>query len=560
MKLFLTQQEQHWVGMQKRPLRVGITTIPNQVLKVGDGAPRGFAIDLYRRIGAMTGLKFEFIYFATWNRVIEAAKRREVDLVFLAQKTSHRLAYLDFTDQVLTLRNRVIVNIAERKRDLDRLLSQGRIAVTEGSAIEEYLSAHYPGARLVPVKNMLEALQMLSKRRVDAAIAEPVRASYYMERYNLDNLKIARDLGYDYYLGIAGRNDRPVMNVILSKAVNALPKDWLEALKLKWGYIRHEIVLFDRQTLIYLGIALGIILPFSFYLYLTNRRLQKEIRARKEAMAQLGELLKERKQTGEILEQRVAEELERNRRQELLMLHQNRQAQMGELLSMIAHQWRQPLNNLALINQVLFTRFQRGEMNEAVMKEFLERSRENIEHMSATIDDFRDFYRMEEGRSLFRPADAIRKSVEMVRPAFEQEGIALEMDLDDAWEIFGFRNGLAQVIHNILNNARDALKERAAHEKRITIRMEQNGTERRICIEDTAGGIPEEIMERIFDPYFSTKKAKQGSGLGLYMSRKIVEEKLEARLLVTNTSKGARFCIELTTDEKESLLGSEENV
>ena len=553
IRLALTPDELKWIDDRQKPVTVGFTLIPNQVLMDEAGRYHGYAVDLYKKIEKLTGLKLRYVYYPTWQALIDAARNREVDVLFLAQKTSSRLKYLYFTDSVLTLENKIIVPMGKKNKGAVDSVSRGRIAVTRGSAVHEYLKKHYPYARIIPVNNLPEALKLVSSGAVEAAVAEPVRASYYMKLYNLDNLKMADRLGYDYYLGIASRNDEPVLNVILSKAVNAISDEELEALRLKWGYLRQQVMIFDRQTLIYLGIAFGIIIPFSGYLYLTNRRLSRETRAKKRAMNKLRELLKERKRLGDDLKKRVAEEVEKNRKHELLMLQQNRMAQMGELLSMIAHQWRQPLNNLSLLNHMINKKFEENRLDKEAMDHFRKASRRNIELMSGTIDDFRDFYRPEGKRRRFVINTVLEKTLEMVRPAFARDGISLESSLEGPYEICGYANGLAQVIHNILNNARDALKEHDSGAKRITVRLRKKEDRIVLSIGDTAGGVPAEILDRIFDPYFSTKSERNGTGLGLYMSKKIVEEQLDGKLCVHNGEEGAIFILDFaaTTEEEK---------
>ncbi len=257
----------------------------------------------------------------------------------------------------------------------------------------------------------------------------------------------------------------------------------------------------------------------------------------------VGILFEERKQFEEQLHIQIHKEMEKNKQQQLFLLQQNRLAQMGELINMIAHQWRQPLNNLFLINQLLVTKYKRKRLNATTMKYFEENSKKQITLMSETIDDFRNFFKIEENMQNFSLNETIINILHITNSTFENSGILLTFDSKKEIILFGHSNALRQVILNILNNAKDALLEKDPDEKKIFITIEDDEQNIYLNIEDTAGGIPKEIIDKIFDPYFSTKKEKNGTGLGLYMSKLIIEDQMKAKLTVQNTQNGAKFIL-----------------
>ena len=247
------------------------------------------------------------------------------------------------------------------------------------------------------------------------------------------------------------------------------------------------------------------------------------------------------------LRQKVDEEVEKNLHQQFVMIQQNRLAQMGEMISMIAHQWRQPLNNLSLMFQTFLLKHQMGKLDDATVRKLRAESKKQIDFMSGTIDDFRDFFKPSREKSECRLDAVIVESIGIIAPAMEKEGIGISTQSCGDVTLYLYASELKQVIINILNNARDALAESTRADKRImieTICLEHAVT---IRIADNGGGIPEAIIERVFDPYFSTKMAKNGTGIGLYMSKKIVEEYLDGTLSVINESEGALFTITLHT-------------
>ncbi len=258
-----------------------------------------------------------------------------------------------------------------------------------------------------------------------------------------------------------------------------------------------------------------------------------------------GLLLEERKNYAKNLEKRIEKEVEKNKEQQLLMLQQNRLAQQGELISMIAHQWRQPLNNLSLLNQLLVSKYYKNKLDDEAIEYFQKNSKKQIELMSRTIDDFRNFFKDEESKKEFSVNDVVEDTIEMIKPITQKNNISITFKAEKNFQVLGFLNNFSQVLLNILNNAKDALSAQEIENKNILITLKQNDNKILLCIEDNAGGIKEDLLDKIFDPYFSTKKEKNGTGLGLYMSKIIIQDQMNGKLFVQNTPNGAKFTISI---------------
>ncbi|MDD2273986.1 MAG: PAS domain S-box protein [Desulfuromonadaceae bacterium] len=239
---------------------------------------------------------------------------------------------------------------------------------------------------------------------------------------------------------------------------------------------------------------------------------------------------------------RTVEEL---RRQEQLLIQQSRQAAMGEMIGNIAHQWRQPLNTLGLYTQRLGYFYG----SPCFTKEFLDasvaKSNEIIQYMSRTIDDFRNFFSTEQDKSDFTADEAVKKVLSLVEANFKEHRIRVEIVNKKATTIHGFPNEYAQVLLNILINAKDALIERTIESPCLKITLDGKNGKSLVTVSDNAGGIPDDIIDKIFDPYFSTKGPQQGTGVGLFMCKNIIENKMSGKLSVRNSDKGAEFRIEV---------------
>jgi len=253
-----------------------------------------------------------------------------------------------------------------------------------------------------------------------------------------------------------------------------------------------------------------------------------------------------------ILEERVSKAIKELREKDIMMFHQSRLAQMGEMLSMIAHQWRQPLNAIASAN----TTFKLQTMMDKIDKDNIMKLTNNIEqyikHLSGTIDDFREFFKPKKQMQKTSLNELVNSSLMIIKQSLDDKSIKLIVELNSQNGFVSYANELKQVILNLIKNAEDVLIERKVDNPTIIIKTYEENGEYILEISDNAGGIPEEIKSKIFDPYFSTKSQKDGTGLGLYMSRIIVKDHCKGKIEVKNHNGGALFKITLKDLAKES--------
>jgi len=525
---FLNEDEKTWLKSLKSPLKVGITQIPNQVLKTKDGY-KGYFVDLSELIEKSLGVKFKYVYYDSWKELLEAAKNKEVDILFFAQKTKDRLKYFYFTDIVLLQHNKILSN-SKNILDVDvtNLLGK-KVAVVKGSAIEEFIKYNFPSIKTVPSASEKDCLSKLLKNRVDFAVVEPVRTSYYMRKSDINDLHISGLFPYDYKLRIASRKDMPELNIILNKAIEFIDPVEKKALALKWGYEKESFL--DKKTLFYLAGVFLLVLLFLFYLSLLNSKLKK-------AHKKLHLINK-------TLEERIKEEVKKSRQKDLAIINQSRFAQMGKAINMIAHQWRQPLNNLSILIQRIIIKCQKKDIDHNEIDKLKKKVFIQIQQMSKTIDDFRDFFKPKKEMTLFSLNDMIDTIVDIIDPIFKSSSIQIEVQKpNEVIMIKGYSTQLSQAILNILYNAKDALEENNIKEKKITLSLSIKDNKALIKIKDNAKGIKKEFINKIFDPYFSTK-GQNGTGIGLYMTKIIIQRHKGADIIAYNDKEGAVFEITL---------------
>lgn len=241
------------------------------------------------------------------------------------------------------------------------------------------------------------------------------------------------------------------------------------------------------------------------------------------------------------LENRITTEVEKNRLQTIQMLEQSRLAQMGEMISMIAHQWRQPLASIAAISSTLAL----DVMMDNYKKEFFEERLESIgdlsQHLSSTIDDFRGFFKENKEKEKATWEVITEGSLSIIEPTLLTHRINVERFYETHESLYTYVNEMRQVLLNIFKNAEDIFLEKKIDNATIRVRSYQKDSSLCLSIEDNGGGIPQELISKVFDPYFSTKEKKDGTGLGLYMSKTIIEEHCKGELTVRNTDTGALF-------------------
>ncbi len=245
------------------------------------------------------------------------------------------------------------------------------------------------------------------------------------------------------------------------------------------------------------------------------------------------------------LEEKIKTEVEKNRLKDRQMLHQSRLAQMGEMISMIAHQWRQPLTAIAASSASFGLKARLNKLDkESALKHSKEIAKYS-QHLSNTIDDFRNFFKQDKEKEATNYTYIVKSVLSIIQNSLTNKNIELVEELECHDSFISYPNELKQVVINLVKNAEDILLEKKIVDPKIMIKSYIDNGKYILEVSDNAGGIEEEIIDKIFDPYFSTKMRKDGTGLGLYMSKTIVEEHCNGKLTCFNSDEGAVFKIEL---------------
>lgn len=284
------------------------------------------------------------------------------------------------------------------------------------------------------------------------------------------------------------------------------------------------------------------------YSRIVASKLEEKVHELEDALLQRKRAEEELRRLNAGLEERIAAEVEKSREKDHIMAHQARLAAMGEMLSNISHQWRQPLNNVSLIVQNLQMAFEANELSHDSCRAYVQECTGLLSYMSRTIDNFRAFYHPDQERQLFTLFPVISDAVGLVRNDLASHGIAVEVVNEQDSQVNGFRNEFAQVLLNIIVNAKEAILLRQPLSPFVKIVCSKAGDSALITVADNGGGIDPELHDKIFDPYFTTKFKSQGTGVGLYMSKMIIEKHMAGRITLENTAVGSTVKIFLKSE------------
>jgi signal transduction histidine kinase len=283
----------------------------------------------------------------------------------------------------------------------------------------------------------------------------------------------------------------------------------------------------------------------------------------KELIINLNLKTSELTQLNKELEDRIREEVEKNREKDKIMYQHSRLASMGEMVGNIAHQWRQPLNAMTVLIQSFAIKNMTGKLTDEFIEKQVEEGLRLSKMMSETIDNFRNFFTPNRSRDYFD----LRKTIEDTINIAQEKDINVVLNCDKNIMVYGYQNEFSQVILNLLTNSIDSFnKQSSIYDKNILIEVKQKDQNIKLSFIDNGGGIDDKIIDRIFEPYFTTKHKSTGTGIGLYMSKQIIEKQMRGTLLASNITMNfdhdsyrcAKFDITLPLTENVNKLSEKE--
>jgi signal transduction histidine kinase/ABC-type nitrate/sulfonate/bicarbonate transport system substrate-binding protein len=507
----LSSQEQLYLNNKKSiTVCANINNMPYEINE--NNIYKGMVSEYLNILSALLDVKLEIKFFENSLKSIEALKNNECDIT--SQYNNHEKAENLYISEPSFNFSLVAVSKIEKPfvSQIEQIANE-KIAIVKGEYFKDILIQDYKISGNIEVDNINSGLEAVLSENATYFVDALPSIGYFLQKNYYSQLKIAGKFHDNFQIKFLTNDQK--LQVILNKVIRAIPESESTRIVNNWISIKYDE--FDKSIFIKLSIIFIIIIIIIYLKYILTERYNKK------------------------LKEDVQRQLEEIRKKDSALLNQNKLASMGEMIGSIAHQWKQPLNILQLNIEMLIDDYQDNLIDENFINNFRDKNIDIIKFMVITIDDFRNFFRVEKEKTLFDVKNAISKIVEMQKIYLKKRYIEVEV-IGTSFKAFGFATEFQQVILNLVNNAKDEMIKQKMTNGRIKIYVSEDGL---IKVIDNAGGVPENIIDQIFEPYFTTKGVGEGTGLGLHMSRTIVEEHLEGTIGVKNIDGGAEFFVKL---------------
>jgi polar amino acid transport system substrate-binding protein len=469
------------------------------------------------------------------------AKDKKCDLLNFVNQTQSRDQWLDFTDTVFIDEN-VIIGRIEMPVIQDLSKINATIAIPKGTAMYERIERYFPNLIIVPVNSQKEAFDYVEQKKADLTLRSLIISAYTIKEHSLFNLKILlKPKEFENELKIGVQKNEDILKSILNKGIASITQDDRNKIINKWVIVKYE----KESDYKYLFITLVFMVIISiFFLYRqyilkhNNDYLKEEVRKRTAQLENSNIILKQKKkelyQLNKNLQTKVIEEVEKNKQIQERLFKSDKLASMGEMISNIAHQWRQPLSVISTIATGVKLQKEINNLNDEELLKDMELINRNAQYLSKTIDDFRNFIRGDKTIEKYNLSNTIDNFIHIIEPSIKSHNINMILELNNDIFINGNPNELIQCLINLFNNSKDALIETKQENCLFIINTKTDNNIVNITIKDNAGGIPSSIISKIYEPYFTTKHKSQGTGLGLHMTYKLITEGMNGKIEVSN--------------------------
>jgi len=624
----LTKDEKKYLT-QKRKILMCVDPDWMPYERIYKGKHEGITSEYLNILEKKIGIPIQLVKTTSWAQTLSFAQKRKCDIISLATQTPSRLKYMNFTkpylDFPIVLATKVDKLFISNVEDI---IETKKIGIVKGYAIGEILKRKFPKNMIVDVTSVENGMNLVARGTLFGILDAMPPLAYVLQQNYIGELKIAGKLQDDFELGIAVRNDEPLLLDIFNKAINLIDPSKKQKIVNKYISVKFEKG-FDYNLFWQVFAVLLLIIIYGVYrhreLILTKNKLQSSInsfevllnsvieaifvyedevcidvndvavemfgykskeemiglRIEKFAYKKTLKIVKENfkkdvapyevlgvKKNGEVFnilvkgrntqlnnkKVRISTIIDTTtmKNQEKLLMQQSKMAAMGEMIDNIAHQWRQPLSLISTVSTGLELKLTYNTFQKEEALSELKNLNETTQHLSQTIDDFRNFFSSNKERSEFCVLKLINKNLTLFEGMFKSNNINIVFeDVQDVY-ITNYENELTQALLNVFYNAKDAMIKKKSN-KFIFISISKDSHWVSIRIKDNGGGIKKEVINKIFEPYFTTKHKSQGTGIGLYMTHQIIERNMKGSIEASNVSydyensnyKGAQFIIKL---------------
>lgn len=542
--LKLSEEEKCYINTHETiPVCINYDSFP--VDGYEDGNYIGMMADLYKIIEEKTGLKFVPIRSESRFDLARNIEEKRCKIFSITATKSDIFKTLKMTSPIEKVYFTLITTL-DKSFVYSPSALKNKLLLVKNKPFKDYLNNLYPYLNIEIEYDKKKRLEKLLQHRAYAIVTVDEEADYFIDKYGYGKLKINGFLAKDHKMevSIGVQRDEPVLYSILQKSIKLISPQQIQSIISRWRLTRyHEVVNYSLvwQVVLVMGVILLVMIYYQRKLKRFNHDLEGTVYNKTKELRELNNSLEA------TVQEKVNELVEKDE----ILTRQSKQAVMGEMLSMIAHQWRQPLNTISLkISNIQLDEMLSHSVTKEQLLKVLDDINNTIQYLSATIDDFKTYFQPNKNTVHTTTKDMLQKTMALLDARVKKENIEIQMEKIDNTPLNIYESEMIQVLLNIINNAIDAyLENKEETNRRIVIRTLKADKKIKIMIRDYAGGIEPEIKNKLFEPYFSTKD-KNGTGLGLYMSKMILEKQFHGTIDVQTKANSTTFIIEIPTDLK----------
>lgn len=516
----LSNSEKQYLDRQKT-IRICINPDNLPFGKNENGRYVGIGAEFMKIVQEQLQLTTRLVETENWKSTLKVVQKGECDLIPFIAETEERKSYLEFTEKYLEIP--IVLAVHQQTPFIDdvRKLHSKKVAIVKGYAFQTLLKTKYPNLEAIPVDSLEEGLQLVEQKKVFAHVDLLASITRYVQMNFIEGIKIGGKLDEKIEISMATTKPERMLVPIINKVIKDITEEKRQEILSRWIKITYEQV-HDYQTIKWItGIFLII-----FLLGVLRQQILRKYNRR--------------------LEERIKKELELSRKKDNLIFQQSKMAALGEMMGFIAHQWRQPLAELSMGQNILLGKAEYQKLSQEEAVSLIKKEQEIIRFMSKTIDTFQNFYQKNNTTGPFNLYSAYLDAKEVLSNTLSLNSIKLQEEIDPKLEIFGNKNDLSQVLFSIMQNSIYFLKKRKINPARMCVSIFANDTSLILEIADNAGSVEEKELPHLFDYGYSKRDGETPStGLGLYIAQLIINEKFHGHIHAANTDGGLKITISL---------------
>lgn len=532
---------------------LNLCIVPNYMpySDVVDGKFIGFVADYMALVENSIKKPIKFVQTKSIAESFTFIKEKKCDILPMAIKTKERESYLSFTKSYLNLPLVLITKSGEIFTDDLRNLKNKKVSIVDNYAFFNTLKNKYKNIEFVKVKNLDEGFEKVLNDENFAHIDFMQSSWYKIQTDYMSKLQISAKLDESEDISIAVLKENTVLSNILDKAVLSIDKASSTEILNKW-VIKDNKKEFNYNLLLQISFVVFIIFSLGVYRQILLNKANKRLKYLVDLKT------KKLQNVNKRLSIRIKRILEKSQQKDRILAQQQKMVSMGQMIENIAHQWRQPLSVISTNASAIKLKKEMNLLKDDELIKTVEQIVNTSKYLSQTIDDFRYFFRPQKDKEIFSLASCIKKCLDLINENFVQNNIKIIYKLEDI-NVLGYETELIQVLINILNNSKDAFVQNNIDKKLIFITLKEINKKVHIEIYDNALGVSQIILDKVFEPYFTTKYKLSGTGIGLYMSKEIVTRHMDGDIFMDNYEfiyenekyKGAKLSIVLNTIKKD---------